>query len=74
MKYRIIKPICFDFGLGRVIGGVGAEFTDEYAIIDVSRWVDAGYLEVVSEPQKVTKEVVAAPVEKRGPRRASKGF
>lgn len=64
MRYRIIKPINFDFG-GRIVGGVGTEFTSEEAGVDVSDCVSGGYLEIVEEPEeKTTKEVLASPVRK----------
>jgi len=55
MKYRIVMPINFDFD-GNVVGGVGTEFTSEEATYDVSDYVSMGYIEIVADPEKVTKE------------------
>ena len=74
MRYRIIKPINFDFG-GKVVGGVGTVFTSEDTCgRDVSDAVSGGYLEIVEEAgDKLTKEVGVAPVVKRGrPRKGSR--
>jgi len=68
MKYRIIKPINFDFGDGVVIGGVGTELTTEQTNgQDVTNYVSMGFLEIVEdELAKTTKEVRRAPYVKRG--------
>lgn len=72
MRYRIIKPINFDFG-GRIVGGVGTEFTSEEACVDVSDCVSGGYLVIVEDEDNLTKEVGVAPVIKRGrPRKGSR--
>lgn len=63
MKYRIVMPINFDFD-GNVVGGVDTEFTSEDATYDVSDYVSMGYLEIVDEPQKTTKERRRSPVRK----------
>jgi hypothetical protein len=66
MKYRIIQPINFDFG-GRVVGGVGTEFTTEDSGKDMADYVSQGFLEIVDEkPVKKTKEPEA---EKKSGRR-----
>ena len=74
MKYRIIKPINFDFG-GKIFGGVGTEFTSEDATYDVSNSVSEGYLEIVEDgkPQKMTKEIVGSAVEKAKPAKRKGG-
>lgn len=62
MKYRIIQPINFDFD-GVVVGGaVGTIIETERDLVD---YVTTGFLEVVDEPAKTTKEVLASPVQKR---------
>jgi hypothetical protein len=66
MKYRIVQEIGIDAG-GKIICGVGTEFTSDDVPYDVTNWVSMGYLVIVEDgaPRKLTKEVVAAPVEKR---------
>lgn len=62
MKYRIIQPINFDFD-GVIVGGkVGTIIDTERDLVD---YVTGGYIEVVDEPAKITKEVVEAQVTKR---------
>ena len=63
MKYRIVLPINFDFN-GKIVGGVGTEFTSEDATCDVSDYVTMGYLEIISDPPKTTKERRRSPIRK----------
>lgn len=74
MKYRIIKPINFDFG-GKVVGGLGREFTSEDALgKDMTDYVTQGYLEIIEDkPKKITKEVLAAPITKLAKARKRRG-
>lgn len=69
MKYRIIKPINFDFG-GKVVGGLGREFDSEETLgKDMTDYVTQGYLEIVGTARKITKEVLSAPIKKARKRR-----
>ena len=74
MKYRIIKPINFDFG-GKVVGGLGTVFDSENTGgKDVTDYVTSGFLEIVEDkPKKITKEVIAAPVTKLAKARRRRG-
>ena len=74
MKYRIIKPINFDFG-GKVVGGLDTVFTNEDALgKDMTDYVTQGFLEIVEDkPKKITKEILAAPVTKLAKARKRQG-